>query len=1162
MIPLDALSVAAAIVQLVDFAAHYGNRMYTFTKEHLELPESLRLIQNRLGLLKDSLERTGEHIKANPDEYPPSSLLQLSIFTQDLQSRCQKLNNILDKYLPLDDAPKLDKIKKGFESIGNDKAVKSLAGEISNDVHSLILFLVTPKGPNSGTDRLLHLEGRFFTNVPQRLVYGFVGQDGLLSDIKEHFEANSEDEPRILLLQGMGGIGKTQAALEYCRQMKRAKQYSAILWIDATTKASVIQSFETISEVLKSTGQIFPDPESRIQFVKSILAGWEKKWMLVFDNYDNPDSFRIQEYFPTSQNGNILITTRSPEIYRIGRMIEMEAMSEDDSLSLLYKRIEIPATDKNRHHGVTIVRRLGYLPLAIDQTGAYIRERKSTLSLEEFPHHYDKYMEEIMKATPKLWEYLDSAGVGNENAKSVFTTWNMSYALLDDSRNNRSTEIGLLNCFAFFDEKDISEQMFSDFFNNIDESQWPVWLPNFADNDGAWSQKMFKDKILILKRYSLISSFNESERDGFLHVSIHPLVKDWIKLRQTKELSCTNFSLASKILCCWRIQPFWEFFSLNIFETYSSPFRPAKANDEPFQAHASIWQRNFKEDMQKLKPSFLAVKDTSQKLCVELCFAKILVPATELWLFEWLWEACGDVDTDEKLTKHICGAETLEYLITMQNIVEAEVKSRFIVKYWEARLDDTSLILSSARLQLCYVLDRVKGIQPWRQLDLFEEIESTCRRNLSNSSGIGQPFEILQDSWLFELGNVLFNSEDEPKFLEGRRLMQKLISRVISKPHTTTKLDFRILEGLPRFCDSWEDADNISQLCLTNMETRYGNDSPLITHALLQRINVLLSMGNIIEAERLCLECVRRVQSSTPHDGIHLNTYELMARVYDKQLDSQQALLFYGKAFQCLQSSSDEKPLMSNDGVRLLLRLGDSLREADRYEDSVRVLRLRLDICREVDRVTDIVQTYQGLGRTFEAERKFQLALEMYDKCYQYFQGPQKDEQPKRVNSNFEQEREYLKNKIGVSYRFGIVLSRAVVFAKLNDFELVDRDFRTCIASFKAISNISKRDREYVVDGVLKLSTWMNDEDGIPLDLAFKYAQWALEQSRTGLGSDHALVTKCLDKISYYTRKRDEALSDTTVSKDRELSPPDLSPHRKKRHFFAQFLRIHNKPDL
>jgi hypothetical protein len=234
-------------------------------------------------------------------------------------------------------------------------------------------------------------------------------------------------------------------------------------------------------------------------------------------------------------------------------------------------------------------------------------------------------MKEILSTTPKLWEYLeDNSETGTENTKSVFTTWNMSYSLLmsSDSNSTAARDAGLLNCFAFLDEKEIDESIFVEYVRHVEDSQFPGWLREFTDGDDiSWSRKKFSDTIIRFKSFSLISSFEE--RDGYLRISIHPLVKDWIRLYQSKEELRSNFELTAKFVCCWKIQPFWTFFDTDPSVALTAQFTPSLSNEQAFQAHAAVWFRNFEEIMNDSQPTFLHLKNFSRNVCVEYCYAVV-----------------------------------------------------------------------------------------------------------------------------------------------------------------------------------------------------------------------------------------------------------------------------------------------------------------------------------------------------------------------------------------------------------------------------------------------------------------------------------------------------------------------------------------------------------
>ena len=108
----------------------------------------------------------------------------------------------------------------------------------------------------------------------------------------------------------MGGQGKSQIALEYCHR-KKTTLYPAIFWVDASTEETTKRSFWTISEDIKKPGDDLPDIEARVDLVLQKLRSWSIRWLLVFDNYDNPKAFQnIADFIPENELGAILVTSR------------------------------------------------------------------------------------------------------------------------------------------------------------------------------------------------------------------------------------------------------------------------------------------------------------------------------------------------------------------------------------------------------------------------------------------------------------------------------------------------------------------------------------------------------------------------------------------------------------------------------------------------------------------------------------------------------------------------------------------------------------------------------------------------------------------------------------------------------------------------------------
>ena len=98
----------------------------------------------------------------------------------------------------------------------------------------------------------------------------------------------------------MGGQGKSQIALEYCRRSR--SRFQAIFWIDATSDASVQGGFERIAKKFDPSAAVGPhDRDEKIDLILEKLANLEEEWLLVFDNYDDLSSYKLRPYLPSSK---------------------------------------------------------------------------------------------------------------------------------------------------------------------------------------------------------------------------------------------------------------------------------------------------------------------------------------------------------------------------------------------------------------------------------------------------------------------------------------------------------------------------------------------------------------------------------------------------------------------------------------------------------------------------------------------------------------------------------------------------------------------------------------------------------------------------------------------------------------------------------------------
>jgi len=343
--------------------------------------------------------------------------------------------------------------------------------------------------------------------------------------------------PLVVVLIGMGGAGKTQLALEYCQRMKNSRKFRAIFWLDVSSRNTLYSSIETAAKHLLPD-RVFDTPDGMVTSVNEFLSRWNERWLLVFDSLDNPqDLSGIGSFFPVSQCGCILITSRLSGSNELGQSIEMDYMEKEEGLQLLLHSSgggtdELDAAEE-------ILKLLGNLPLAIDQARAYILKRR--LGLRVFLAEYEMRKQSIMQETPHVWQYRRMLpGKEKGTPLSLLTTWEMSLQLLGVGEEAAELE-KVITLFAFFNPVNIGERLFS---NDADPTSSPMSI--FKDG-GRWNHFKFEDAIVKMQELSLLQF---SRNGGGIAVSLHSMVSEWLRMRLDKSSQPIFLKVAISHLQC------------------------------------------------------------------------------------------------------------------------------------------------------------------------------------------------------------------------------------------------------------------------------------------------------------------------------------------------------------------------------------------------------------------------------------------------------------------------------------------------------------------------------------------------------------------------------------------------------------------------------------
>ncbi|MCK2017946.1 SIR2 family protein [Peribacillus frigoritolerans] len=320
-------------------------------------------------------------------------------------------------------------------------------------------------------------------NVPYKRNPFFLGREVELKLLEKNL-LSENSLSFIEAVSGLGGVGKTQIAVEYC--YKKKDGYKWVWWINAENIASITASYEELAKQL----ELPIKDEKGNHIVVDVIKKWMQvnvNWLVVFDNLI--DENKLEIFLPTTFLGHVIVTTRKSNASSFLNSLNIDKFIREDSIKFLLIR-----TKKSRESEEAcsqLAELLGDLPLALEQAGAYINQ--TGISINGYIDRFRRYRDQITKkGKPINYNY------------TLATTWEISFEEID-IQNSIALEFIYLCSFLSPDE--ISLDMFS---SNSDS-------PKFI-KENIPTELELDELLSILRSFSLI----KSSEFGF---SIHRLVQ-------------------------------------------------------------------------------------------------------------------------------------------------------------------------------------------------------------------------------------------------------------------------------------------------------------------------------------------------------------------------------------------------------------------------------------------------------------------------------------------------------------------------------------------------------------------------------------------------------------------------------------------------------------
>ncbi|MEV6960757.1 FxSxx-COOH system tetratricopeptide repeat protein [Streptomyces sp. NPDC051207] len=239
----------------------------------------------------------------------------------------------------------------------------------------------------------------------------FTGRDATLRELRRRL--TSAGEAAIQVVHGMGGVGKTQLAVEYA--YRHLSKYRFVAFVDAEDPDLLASQFMPLAREL---GLVGVDSEQLVPGVYGELRD-HRPWLIIFDNGEKPGT--LVHALPSgdvARNGHVIVTTRVSGWSGRGDVLDLGVFGRQESVDLLVRRV--PGTTAETAD--RIAEHLGDLPLALEQAAGYMDFHQTA------PEDY------LALLTSRLEDMIGQGELADRPTVVVATLWQLSVGRLERER--------------------------------------------------------------------------------------------------------------------------------------------------------------------------------------------------------------------------------------------------------------------------------------------------------------------------------------------------------------------------------------------------------------------------------------------------------------------------------------------------------------------------------------------------------------------------------------------------------------------------------------------------------------------------------------------------------------------------------------------------------
>lgn len=462
---MDGLSGAASVIAVVSVAIQIASGLNTLKSfwssmksahgDATIIVEDIQLLLRIIEVIRKNCEKYG-----SVDDTTESALrscqdrvVTLNELAKSIEIGCASGSKRKRLWTPFKAALKAKDVQRFQDALHDAKLTLVLARQTSS-------FAITQQGliqdlkPKPGARQYL-------STIPFERDSRFIPRTAAITSL-DTLIANQKKAG----LTGMGGVGKSQLAIELCYSVKEKDPEQHIIWIYASTADRVKQAYLSIAKELGLAGWDDPTCDKMNLVCEWLNDEGSGKWLLVLDSADDLEVFfgktpgrsDLARYIPHGSHGTLVITSRDKRVCQrlLGNdcIIEIGPMTSSESAHFLASRLPKPQSNLTDDlHALAMT--LDNIPLAMSQAAAFISEN----GLEVAEYHHLLLTPDEFGPLDVLDEDLTERRRDSTAHSSIFQTWKISFDYITQSQTRASN---LLAFMAMLDRQDIPRFLLQD----------------------------------------------------------------------------------------------------------------------------------------------------------------------------------------------------------------------------------------------------------------------------------------------------------------------------------------------------------------------------------------------------------------------------------------------------------------------------------------------------------------------------------------------------------------------------------------------------------------------------------------------------------------------------------------------------------------------------